>query len=900
MATSGDVVYFGWVTCADPWEPTEVDVALSWDGGPTVETKTDAAGRYEMPPAARPRTSVLAKLRFRQGDQEHEQLAPLGHLMPSRWRLPNVRLGKTGGMDVRVVLEARAVEGAEVLVSMGGTEYWARGTTSADGVVRGLRVVEGNVLALARGPDGQRGFAIGRVPASQELEVELKPLRHVRVHVLADESDEPVPGAEVLVGSPLQPPPRGPGMLPPVPSSLTNEEGEAIVECISGARASVVVWSEALQRNSGGIGWLQVPIPPDADEVVVRLRASVTLRFPLNGDAPAADTALSVTRSRIDEAWLGPEPRAWIEEGVLCVGPLRPGDDQGVVTASDGCYAPWSVRADGQPTRFVQAPRLTIRALWPDGRPAVDQAFTLWVDGKTQSTATSDQRGEARFDAFDAADVRLGWRCAGQAAQIIRNLRVTGEPVDVVLPRVAPYEITIDGGDVQSERLTFSAAGYPLEPEDALSWYGFVRHDAVEHMGDGTYRFRWFESEDGRSVPICVQAVDKDAPPVRVRPVRGSDGTWRGRVQLERSPQLEVVVIPPADGVYVARLNAVDRDGSPKPGFLHPQSAEQGRYAEDGVHRFRGLPAGSYRMLDFSSGEVSEIFEVGRGPENVRATFDLSDVVAVPGQVRVPTGYEVAGATVEADGRREGRDSKSSPRPVDRSGAFTLRARRGHRLSLAVRHPLLDAADGVVTHVAGSGRVEIHLVAKRPSVRFRVGDDVPLPELLRGGGNPRAPYSVTLAKTVGELPEHANVDVVRLGDQIEFVVPEPGTWAVRIDRFGYEPVTMASVRVERDGVDLGRVQLGRGGALVVRLRPGTQATPEWLAVSATRGGVGGHRRTSASVVNGDPPRSIVTGLGPGRYRVRVQRMYVGDEPPLLETEVDSDGRSTITLDVQLP
>ena len=896
------VVYHGGCSLFDPWAKAAVHVALTWPGGPTLEADTDGTNRYALPPAPRITAPTVGTLRFTQDDREHVVPVLLPHPAADRQRLPWLRLAGKGDVTVRVLLGGRAVEGAEIYLVSGGTEILARGVSGPDGVVRLSGVTPGNVLVLARGPEGQRGFASGNVPTTSQIDVELKPMVPVRVRVVADENDEPIAGAAVLAGSPLPPPERGPGCLPPSAVVVTDASGEAVVERIQGAKASVVVHAAELGRTSGVLGWREVDIPVGADQITVRLAAPRTLRFPLQGHIPAADVELAVTRNQAPNTWLDPEVRAWVDDGVLHVGPLPPGDDGGSVEAADGTAAAWSVQADDQPTQFVRRAALAIHASWPDGTPAAAQAFELWAPNTTRASGETDEAGRLVFPELTVEDVHLKWKLHDAYSVTVAELRIGAEPVEITLPALATYEVTVSRPADLTDEVVLAAAPYPLPVEDQPFHVYFPEMKTVSGLEGGQYRFRWFENEDGRPVPIRARTSDPEVATVRVLPARSRDGVWRAHVELARSSVLEVRVVPPSDGKYSCRIEAVDPARPQVHIPLDSRLVEQGRFGdEEGVHRYRGLPLGWYRVFDGRTGEGVEAVRVEATSDPLRVTLDLSDVVVVEGVVLAPDGYDMAGATVEIDGRRLSRpSSRSNPARVDPDGRFQLRVRRGTALRLLARHPVLTQPGGPVAYVVGSATPELQLRATLPLVRFQPGDLLPLPAELGASELEHASYEVMVARTVAGLPEQRNVQLARTDHGLELAVPEPGTWAVRITHPGYVPKTYPALSVPETGVDLGRVQLERGGTLVVRLHAGKEAVTQFLAVSATLDEPGGYRAARATVTPGDPPRSILPGLGRGRFRVRVQRMYVGDEAPLLETEIDSDGRSTVTLDVRLP
>jgi len=890
------VVYFGRVRHEDPWDSTPVRVALSWPGGPRVEAETDEQGQYELARVPRPAEPVLATVHLSQVDRVTQRLVPLLRLVPDRWRLPDIELGAAGTLAVRVQSRGHAEGGAVVFVSAGGTDFWMQATTDADGVATFAGVPEGNILALARGIDGERGFAFGRVPQTPEVEIELRPVQTVRVHVVADENDAPVEGAEVLVGSPLHPAPHGPGMLPPVPTAVTDSRGEATVERISGAQASVVVYSRALGRTSGLASWRFLRIPLDATDLTVRLVAPQVLQFPVEGAVPGPDASLTVTTIVTYHSWMDPELRAWIEDDVLHVGPLPAGRNGGEIEASDGSYAEWSTDHDGKPVVFRARRRLVIKAQWPDGAPAAGQPLAALAGGTSSPWVTTSEAGLATFEGLKDDSVWVRWRIGSNGGLNIDQLLIRDEVGSVTLPKLAHYAVEVVRHDRDASTAYVEAAPYPHPSQHELGWMAFQPVGELTGASGTQLQFDWYERADGEPVALSVRSSDPDTTHVVAWPVRDGLGVWRARVALEPIQRLDARVVPPADGVYSVGLEAFGAANGSAPVFVPQTLVEQARFAEDGVHRFRGLPPAFYRVHDRKSGEATALVPVREGSEPVVVTLDLSDVVEVKGRVEVPSPHEAKLVTVALQGRDSGPFSRASPVRVSPSGAFTLRARRGSRLRLVASHPFLSQLGGPAEHVVGTGDVVLVMAAERPLVRFRRPEADPSADM-----RDTAPdvLQVQVSAPGAGFDDSSYVPLGVNRRSCTFAMPQAGTYDVRVLCHGHVPVTFRRLEVPREGVDLGSLSLDRGATVVLRLLAGQEPLSAWLAASATRQGDDAYLADSGAMLPGDPPRFVITGLAPGRFHVRVVRLAT-DGPALFESYIESDGRSIVTLDVQLP
>ncbi|MCA9317896.1 MAG: hypothetical protein KDB73_20595, partial [Planctomycetes bacterium] len=186
------------------------------------------------------------------------------------------------------------------------------------------------------------------------------------------------------------------------------------------------------------------------------------------------------------------------------------------------------------------------------------------------------------------------------------------------MPKLAHYAVDVVRHDRAGSSVYVEAAPYPHPPRDDVGWMPFQPVGELEGVSSTQLEFDWYERDDGNPVAIRVRSSDPETTHVVAWPVRDGMGTWRARVQLEPIQRLDARVIPPADGAYSLGLEAFEAAAGSSPVYVAEALVELGRFAEEGVHHFHGLPPAFYRVHDRKSGEAAALVPVREGSDPVR------------------------------------------------------------------------------------------------------------------------------------------------------------------------------------------------------------------------------------------------------------------------------------------
>ncbi len=242
-----------------------------------------------------------------------------------------------------------------------------------------------------------------------------------------------------------------------------------------------------------------------------------------------------------------------------------------------------------------------------------------------------------------------------------------------------------------------------------------------------------------------------------------------------------------------------------------------------------------------------------------------------------------------------------NPVRIKGDGSFEMRARRGERLRLAAFHPTLKLAGDPVEFVVGTDSPVVRLGAG-PGLTFVVPDsDFSTAEPMEGmTPTVLGPVRVRVARSVmGLTHAHSRTAMASKG-RFRIGVDKPGTYVVRIHQHGRVPILLESVVIGDSVKDLGEVALAEGATVIVRLRKGKEPIPQRVAAQASlQGAAFSYTASGYQQEAGDPPTIRVAGVGAGTFKLEIKQMMVKG-PALHASEFESDGKTTITIDVQLP
>ena len=823
-------------------------------------------------------------------------------------------LRTTRPVDVHVTKAGSPVAGADValrsLDSRGGGTLLQQ--TDAEGRVRfdGVSAEKVAVFAVAEG-SGRTHAEVVLEAQKGPVEIELAADRAITVRVVRGDTEEPVAGAEIVVWGELSyAPPQGEGALPPLGDIRTDDAGVATVAGLHKGWLGVLAKAPGLAMRNNGSRVERVGIKPEESEATVTLWPYRTVRFPVaeGSPKPADETELKVRRYQPISGYDVGEPRGLMADGMVVLENFPPGFDWGHVEAPDGTWAEWKTPLDkdlGEPVRFQKIYDLKVQLTWPDGSPAVGQM--LWANlqprGRSPHIA-SDEHGIVVFEHCVAQGCHVMWSPTEDGfGMSLGTVPLQSDPGTVTYEVQPIVEIEVA---VSVEGKPGLPAEYTLSVEDRgpRARAGNPRQVSStsfeEDAERGIVRFSWPRKEDGSLPEVFLRAPGY----TQVSKVPEATGKAAARVALDLagSTKLKLVVLRPEHGRYYAQLERWEEDQGDWYTPMRDAAMRTGARGVQGVHRYEGLAPGRYRVREFYTGLMSAPFELAADGTEVEIEFDVRASRVVKGRVTVPAGESVAFASVRVEGRERIRGSQMNPIRVQEDGTFELRALEGEKLGLLVDHPLLGlAAPG--THVVGSGSPTLALVA-RPVVQFRIAG---MEEMTTTANAPNASPAYSSPIRVRMGPAAASNEEKRAGfaiatDGVFRIAREGDTsvpWRIEILQHQRAPLVLEDVAVRGAVTDLGTLTLSEGATLTAKLIKGKEAVPQWVAVRARPVGAKSTVASSFKVEPTDPPEVRLKGLAAGRFVITVQKMMSKDAP-ILETEVESDGKSPIVIEVKLP
>lgn len=366
-------------------------------------------------------------------------------------------------------------------------------------------------------------------------------------------------------------------------------------------------------------------------------------------------------------------------------------------------------------------------------------------------------------------------------------------------------------------------------------------------------------------------------------------------VTLSRTAVLVVRVVPPPDGSYYQL----------EPQRMDERSGEWGLPSElfgyrglswpngpDGTFLLAGITPGRWRVLDRRSGIASSEVEVAPGDARVEVLLDLGGTAWVEGRVEAPDPAELAWARVlvltDGEPAPPSKALPGEPLPgahVSR-GRFRVQVPSDREVTLRVWHPWLapDPEAGEVRVRGARSGVVLRLVA---------GDELrlPLPEL---GSRVR---ELRIARyAAGAAPEGTPLEWHRApleGGVLRCGLPR-GRWSLLVDPLrDFAPLLLRDVEIA-GRTELPPPALDPGSRLVVRVLVPEDRDPPRIFVSAVRLDEPVYIRT----VNSEgEARVVLTGLGPGRFRVLYGPVMASERDR--EEEVDVDGEHDVELELDL-
>lgn len=896
-----------------PVEGAEIVVTI--EGQETDRTTTDAEGLYRVRFGSHEARVRHGLMRVRKGDRGADQHVYLSAYRRGGFAYEPIVLETLRELVIAVEHAGAPRAGARVVVMdarRGATaEPVAEGTTDASGRLP-LAGVPGAVLRVhAHAAGFGRGMAQVAGGAQGTVTVELPPDRTITVKVLDAGSQSPVEGATVWVsGAGALPFPSGPGCLPALPPLTTGSDGTVQVSGLPAGYLIVAARAEDRYMRNAGMRAERSTVTPDGTEATVLLYPARTVRFPLADDSkPVADgTMLALTRYQPLTGYDLATTVAAIEDGQLVLHQFPPGHDWGHVVTLEGLWAKWQVPFDkdvGAPVTFRPAHDIRMKLTWSDGTPATGQHLSAILAPRGRGgPVVTDAEGVAVFPRCIAERAHVLWTpVPGVHGRSIADLTLETDPgtVECTIERPVTVELAVrvkgQPRIPHGYRITIqNPHADPLSPRKEQ----VTKAQVDEDPGRGLLRFVWLPFAANRVMPVTL-AVE-GMPDVTAEPMRGTDGIWRAAFDMQESSTLVVAVTKPESGRYMLMVERWLEDAGSWRALFDSPVWRAGRRGVDGVHTFKGFAPGRYRVQDRRSGIASAPFDLLDGGESLHVALDLGAAMQFTGRVEVPSGECADFATVRVAGREHGAVSRANPVPLKPDGTWQFAAVRGERLQLLVEHPLLKAPEIPPAFVVG-GEPAVVRLRKGPEVVFTIaGSD----ETTRDPAPNASPsWHSSVRVRVERAEDLATVKYGRMAvgtkGRFRLGVKAPGIYSVQIEMPGRLPWIRDGVEIGTGATDLGTITLSAGTVLTARLFRGEKPLPQRLAIVATRVGGRPHETTGHQLKQGDPPTIEVKALGAGTYRVEAKRMFgLGAQDPLFTTEVESDGRTPVTVDIRLP
>jgi len=901
-----------------------VEVALWVKAGRRTTGTTDADGRFRLLPSSMPPDAWTEILVVAEDAEGRRAYVNRGSGPGQDEDLDVGTLVLAAGEDLDVVVEGEAGPLAGAVVEVRGGGFIRQGfvtsaVTNAEGRAHFAHLPSESLEVIAKAEGYARTVGFAGLPRldPEPLRLVLVRPRTVEVVVVDSPDERPVPGVEMALldhygiarGS------FDVGFEPPFEVPPTDANGRTRIE---GLGRAPTLHLGILARGHASIRRLHategfrttwthlVPIPPDEDIVRIVLPAGRRVRWPVQAGevpVPADGTPLALRR---DIGWGVPPgvEKGVVEAGYVVVEGLLPAPPVRVFAVTpDGLLAFLRVEAgatEGPPVSFVHGRTLEIVARLSDGNPAAKRSMTV-LDARHSWTTwvRADEDGVARLDGLPAEEIEIRVPGASEGA-VAADLRAGDARVEVEFPGSPD---PAEGHPVRVHVLCAGEARLPDEyglQGDMLGLYAQIEAEDPEHA---VLEARWCAGEYG---PKDGGALYLSAPGYVT--CRRSVAVGVEELTFELEPAgclLYTVLYPKIDDLRLrvhGQLQRWDEDARDWRRWewvmRHQRMLEPPLWGE--CHLVDQVRPGRFRAVAIPTGQVSEEVTVEAGGPIARLTLDARGEGKVEGRVTGPPGADLAGAVVFVEDPAHP-EADREVKVVD-DGRFELPWTAGSGgLWLTARHPLLrphaergrvhlkSASDAVRLELSYGGIAEALIEVEPVDGKRPPPPRSPRVRLYRPGAEDRPP--------VVTLP--ARIDVEEDGAwRLRFAGYEADRWTVWADLSGRRaPLCIPDAPLDELDPDLGDLTLGRGSTVHVVFEDGSEKAPAILLLRAESVGGPEHGRYEALE---DTREISVTGLGPGRYRVRGGPITADDTiPEDLDEVIEVDGRSTVERRVRV-
>lgn len=815
-------------------------------------------------------------------------------------------------LEAQVVYGPEPVGGAQASVVINISGQWRLvGECVADelGTVRFEGLPRGNVQVLAAAKGHGRASKKVTLPRTSEeaVLVELTDEAVVEVTVEDQETGDPIPGARIEIQDNF----RIGGyyeylITPAMEIPPTDENGRTVLRGLAEKGGySLLAQAEGYPPASPWGGSGRGSISGGRDTVTLKLRKPRTIRFPIGvgkADPPADGESIEV----VVTPWLKryvKNLKARVEGHEVVWDDVPTGWVQGQFLAKSGAAAGFHAPQQGEKGRelkFGPIEAVTIELREKEGGPVAGVRLRLERAGMLadSSPQTTGEDGRAVFSHVQGKKVRVHLLPTGKrwGGLYLGQIDLEKKEEVYVLEIAPAFELTldvvIDGSPGLPGAYTLSVGNQRVEAADIVEDPTAGRIETSVRKKDRKGKAKIQLSAQGYLVEKAPTIdLDQDPP-------------YTAKLELKAAGSLNVQVDPPADGKYSLKIQRFDprRQRWVNARYRNAQG-NQGR-RDDGSQQFDGLDAGTYRVIDNTSNIASESAEVELGVEPAEVHIDLRDSVLVSGVVKAPAGAALHLARV----RRLGIDNSSSQWSgigVNGNGRWSFRSRRGERLTVSVYHPVLRAA-------ARSVNVGVVAGQEAPPLYLESGDELHfrltnMPRSSNEGhrmrfnrwGNSGPTVHLVPRDDEGAAPIVAQAQLA--GTVYRLGVPFAGRYDIHVvsNRGTYPPIAVENRMLGSGITDLGLLRYPPTARVVFDVAPQPSPQRKQLRVSISHLDVPQYSR-SGYLQGNKGEEVVVSGLGPGRFRVRAWAQGGSRNDALYDQEVEIGSGDTLRIPVDVP
>jgi len=824
----------------------------------------------------------------------------------------NIVLDPTASLRVRVTQDGRSVAAARVDIESGP---W-RGTfgsfvADASGISTVERVPLGFVWITAS-TDGAVARARAFLPDEPEVEVKLEPAARYAVVVVDKETGDPIGNARVEVFEMFPVPhhvdPEALGGA--MGDSYTMREVEALrtitdvtgrvnfPELPASATFDLRVEAEGYQPNPASrfSGSIRLTKSTEPQRVELERARGRRVRVPvIAGEVPvpAALTPLEISFAPGGKHY-GDERAAptGVTMGVSEI-VIPSWDGWGLFHARtpDGAIAVLNVPGDhdaGAPTSFVRSRSILVHVKDSEGRSVEGARCTAHNQGNNPfgEPAHTDASGTARIEGLPAELVNLFVAAKDDAGRGFDagsvDTRDGDASIEVKLPTVAMVRLRLHMDGV---------ARLPAHFRVRAGMHPTIVMDEDSEKGEILVGVSLSPSEMRMPLKLWLAATERKGE-VEVTPVAGGEAF--AVVDLVKESRLDVLVTrPPKTRVAIGVEKQNEQTGAFEPVARHAAISVPNGPGD--TFRFLGLEPGVYRAFEENSKKTSESVPIVSGAAQ-RLEFVLATRAKVRGRVVAPEGIDwsevrvvLEGASLAVSG--DWRPNEETPHGsyVNNDGSFEISFEEGKDVTIRPWHPWLQPAASGGRFITRASVDDVTLVLEAAQ-QFTL----PAPALTRGGHWDRIRVGVWEGEPTGAPKQWQRAlyadGVIRFGGL------EPGRYSLLVEpRYRFAPLVLRDVEAKDGVTELPSANFVEGSRLRVRILTAPGFDPPRIYVYAQSIDAPAYFRDINSSGEAEP---VVTGLGPGRFRVRVWLINAASRREI-EREITFDGVGETTIDYDL-